>query len=85
MAIKTITQMLHHSLHENELIVKWSPTHQHIVTMNNDRDIDNGNLVLWIIYREERVKLSNSKVEKKVMSNLKYPIKYVLWSKSFFP
>ena len=77
--------MLHHSLHENELIVKWSPTHQHIVTMNNDRDIDNGNLVLWIIYREERVKLSNSKVEKKVMSNLKYPIKYVLWTKFFFP
>lgn len=77
--------MLHHSLHENELIVKWSPTHQHIVTMNNDRDIDIGNLVLWIIYREERVKLSNSKVGKKVMSNLKYPIKYVLWTKSFFP
>ena len=77
--------MLHHSLHENELIVKWSPTHQHIVTMNNDRDIDNVNLVLWIIYREERVKLSNSKVEKKVMSNLKYPIKYVLWTKSFLP
>ena len=77
--------MLHHSLHENELIVKWSPIYQHIVTMNNDRDIDNGNLVLWIIYREERVKLSNSKVEKKVMSNLKYPIKYVLWTKSFFP
>ena len=77
--------MLHHPLHENELIVKWSPTYQHIVTMNNDRDIDNGNLVLWIIYREERVKLSNSKVEKKVMSNLKYPIKYVLWTKSFFP
>ena len=77
--------MLHHSLHENEPIVKWSPTHQHIVTMKNDRDIDNGNLVLWIIYREERVKLSNSKKEKKVMSNLKYPIKYVLWTKSFFP
>ena len=77
--------MLHHSLHENEVIVKRSPTHQHIVTMNNDKDIDHVNLVLWIIYREERVKLSNSKVEKKVMSNLKYPIKYVLWTKSFFP
>ena len=77
--------MIHHSFHEGELIVKWSPTHQHIVTMNKDRDIDNVNLVLWIIYREERVKLANSKVEKKVMSNLKYPIKYVLWTKSFFP
>ena len=84
-AIKAITQMLHHSLHENELIVKWSPTHQHIATMNNERDIDNVNLVLWIIYREERVKLSNSKVEKKVMSNLNNPIKYMLWTKPFFP
>ena len=45
------------------MIVKGSPTHQHIVTMNNDRDIDNVNLVSWIIYREERVKLSNSKVQ----------------------
>ena len=62
-AIKTITQMLYHSLHENEMIVKWSPTHQHIVTMNNDRDIDNVNLVSLIIYREKRVKLSNSKVQ----------------------
>ena len=83
--MKTIAQMLHHSLHENEMIVKWPPTHQHIVKMNNDKDIDNVNLVSWIIYREERVKISNSKVEKKVMSNLKYPIKYVLWTKSFFP
>ena len=77
--------MLHHSLPENEMIVKWPPTHQHIVKMNNDKDIDNVNLVSWIIYREERVKRSNSKVEKKVMSNLKHPIKYLLWTKSFFP
>ena len=83
--MKTIAQMLHHSLHENEMIVKWPPTHQHIVKMNNDKDIDNVDLVSWIIYREERVKISNSKVEKKVMSNFKYPIKYLLWTKSFFP
>ena len=63
-AIKTIAQMLHHSLHVNEMIIKWSPTHQHIVTMYYDRDINNANLVSWIIYREEKVKLSNSKVEK---------------------
>ena len=63
-AIKTITQMLHHLLHVNEIKVKWSPKHQLIVTTNNDRDIDNVNLVSWIIYPKERVKLSYWKVEK---------------------
>ena len=56
--------MLHHSLHKNDIIVKWSPTHQHIVTMNNGRDIDNVNFVSWVIYQEERVELPNSKLEK---------------------
>ena len=63
-AIKTIAQMLHHLLHVNEIKVKWSPKHQLIVTTNNDRDIDNVNLVSWIIYPKERVKLSYWKVEK---------------------
>ena len=63
-AIKAIAQMLHHLLHVNEIKVKWSPKHQLIVTTNNDRDIDNVNLVSWIIYPKERVKLSYWKVEK---------------------